>query len=147
MDKQSGFTLIELMIVIAILGILLAIAIPAYQDYTIRARVSEGLHLAAVAKLAVTETRISEQRWPNSNASAGTYRTGHSTYVDSVEVGNAGVITVTYRDNPKLGEASNRTLTLTPSFVGSTVQWDCNGHIGFGATGDIPSQYVPASCR
>ena len=68
MRKQSGFTLIELMIVIAIPGILMAIAIPAYNDYTIRAKVSEGINMAAGAKLAVSEYRLSEGTWPANNA-------------------------------------------------------------------------------
>ena len=71
MKKMQGFTLIELMIVIAILGILLAIAIPAYSDYTIRAKISEGINLAAAAKMAVAETRQSSSDWPTDNATAG----------------------------------------------------------------------------
>ena len=146
MKKMQGFTLIELMIVIAILGILIAIALPAYQDYTVRARVSEGINLAAPAKLAVSESRISEGEFPGGNAAAG-YETATSTYVTSVAVGGAGVITVTYSANNALDDAANSTLTMTPTFNGTAVAWSCNGNAGFGTAGSIPTKFVPASCR
>lgn len=147
MDRQTGFTLIELMIVIAILGILLAIAIPAYQDYTIRSRVAEGIHLATVAKLAVSETRLTAADWPNNNQQAGSYYTVTSTYVQSIGVGTNGVITITYTNNTALQGASDTTMLLTPSYTGTAVQWDCNGNRSFGIAGTIPSKYAPASCR
>ena len=87
MAKAAGFTLIELMIVIAILGILLAIAIPAYSDFSIRARVSEGINLASAAKAAVSEYRSAEERFPVSNAECSLSSTITSTYVSSVTVG------------------------------------------------------------
>src|SRR5690606_37032267 len=102
MDKQRGFTLIELMIVIAILGILMAIAIPAYQDYTVRARISEGLSLAAAAKMAVAETRSSSGEWPDNNTEAGSFKTIDSTYVTAVAIGSGGQITVEFAANPAL---------------------------------------------
>lgn len=139
--KQSGFTLIELMIVIAILAILLAIAIPAYQDYSIRARVSEGVNMAASPKLAVTEHRLSEGTFPATNAAAG-YQTGVSSLVASIVIGANGVLTVTYQNNPLLGDAAGTNLTMTPTVGagGSSVQWDCQA-------GTIPVKFVPAECR
>ncbi len=97
MKKQQGFTLIELMIVVAIIGILAAIAIPAYQDYTIRAQVSEGLQLSGGAKVAVTEYYQDRGTMPSVNAQAGIADAGdiEGNYVSQVGVAN-GVITVTY---------------------------------------------------
>src|SRR5688572_33062243 len=95
---QQGFTLIELMIVVAIIGILAAIAIPAYQDYTIRAQVSEGMNLAAAAKAAVAETYLNRGTAPATRVAAGMSATATDTngkYVESVEVEN-GVITIQY---------------------------------------------------
>jgi type IV pilus assembly protein PilA len=145
--KQAGFTLIELMIVIAIIGILAAIAIPAYQDYTIRTKVSESLSLAAAAKAAVTETNASTGALPGSNAAAGLPAANQITgnYVASVEVGGSGVITITLAaagigGNPTM---DGQTLTLTPSVAQEgSVTWTCA--IGADTT---RYKYVPAQCR
>jgi len=134
---QGGFTLIELMIVVAIIGILAAIAIPQYQDYTVRARVSEGVNLASAAKTAVAEFRNSNNDWPTSNASAGIADTISSTYVESVLIGANGVITVTYRS---LGATdATGTITLTPSAGAGSVTWACSG--------TLPPKYRPSNCR
>lgn len=146
MKKQSGFTLIELMIVIAILGILLAIAIPAYQDYTVRSRVSEGLALAATAKLAVSESRLTSAAWPDNNEEAGAYLTTRSTYVASIGVQNGGVVVITYTGNEALGDAANGTVVLTPTYTAS-VEWSCNGNKGYGDSGTMLGKFLPASCR
>jgi len=139
---QQGFTLIELMIVIAIIGILAAVAIPAYQDYVIRSQVSEGLSLAAGAKTAVSEYRMTTGAFPGSNSSAGiaspTSISGNN--VKQVSVGSSGAITITY--SSASGELNTKTLELKPSFNGGGVSWEC----GSGG-GDLASQYRPSSCR
>ena len=140
--KQSGFTLIELMIVVAIIGILAAIALPAYQDYTKRSHVSEGLSLAGAAKTAVAEYYSSLGAYPTNNSVGGladsTAITGNA--VDSVEV-NAGLITVTY--NAKV-EASS-TLAISPTTSAGGIKWRCKGDSN--VTNGVLNKYLPASCR
>jgi type IV pilus assembly protein PilA len=142
---QKGFTLIELMIVVAIIAILAAIAIPQYQDYTKRTKVSEGLVLADAAKLAVSETYQSKGKWPTDGPTAG-YQTAITTYVSKLEVGAKGVITITYKN---IGtNIDNQTIILTPTASQGAIQWDCNGAAGLGgATGTVSGKYVPANCR
>lgn len=142
MKQQKGFTLIELMIVVAIIGILAAIAIPAYQDYTIRSKVSEGLNLSASAKLAVSETYDSEGDFLTAaNASYGLPTAASITgdHVASVTVGASGVVTVAYND---LGgdTAANQTIIMTPTDEGGSLSWVCTG-------GTIADKYRPSNCR
>jgi type IV pilus assembly protein PilA len=136
-----GFTLIELMIVIAILGILLAIAIPAYSDYTVRTKISEGLNLVTSAKTQVSETRLSTGTFPADNDAAGMAAGGiSSTYVADIQVTPNGVITVTY-DAANLPDVTGAdTIVLNGTFQTGTVQWACNG-------GTVVARFRPARCR
>ena len=143
MKKQQGFTLIELMIVVAIIGILAAIAIPAYQDYTIRAQVSEGLNLAGGAKAAVSEFRMDRGAWPADNTEAGIATTPtdiNGNYVTSVTV-TAGTIEVEFGGSaPAHATLSGNSITLTPTDAGGSVTWDCAG-VG------VAARHLPAACR
>lgn len=145
MNNQQGFTLIELMIVIAILAILMAIAIPAYQDYTVRTRVSECVYAAAPAKLGVSEYRLtnSANAFPSTSGEAG-YTQFSSSFCTSVSVGGSGIITIDV-DEGGVGIGSGTLeITLTPSTLTTSgqitaVDWDCS------ATG--ATQYAPSDCR
>ena len=137
MNAQKGFTLIELMIVVAIIGILAAIAIPAYQDYTKRTHVSEGLNLASGAKTAVTEYYSTKGTWPTSNASAGISPAAsiQGNAVNSVTVGNSGIITVAMNAT----KVASGNVVLTPTNATGSVTWAC--------TGTIPAKFLPSNCR
>lgn len=165
MKKQQGFTLIELMIVVAIIGILAAVALPAYQDYTIRAKVTEGLTLASSAKLAVAENAANGVTY-----SRGWTQPSATDNVSSVTISDAtGAITVTYT-----AAAGNGTLILAPFFnpggaggadtalsdstsgtvapPGGNLEWDClaagaTPSVAGTAVGTLQAKYAPSSCR
>ena len=139
-DNLQGFTLIELMIVVAIIGILASIAIPAYQDYTIRAQVSEGLSLSNAAKASISEYYVNHGAWPADNAAAGLEAPANilGKYVVSVDVTGA-VVTVTFgNDAHAVIDTQAITLTVADNF-GSLV-WDCAG-------AGIADKHLPAACR
>ena len=142
---QKGFTLIELMIVIAIIGILAAIALPAYQDYTARAQVSEALTLAEGQKSAVTEFRADKGAWPTTNAEAGiaAASTISGNYVASVTVGADGVITAKMKATGVNDGIKGKALQLTPTDNAGSFTWKC----ATATTDGIDAKYLPSTCR
>ena len=134
---QQGFTLIELMIVIAILGILIAIALPAYQDYTVRAKFSECVNGLAAMKTGVSEYEASNGRFPQTLASIGS--AFDSKYCNAASLGANGVLTIANSASAGVA-ASTVTVTLTPDTNGNgDINWACT------ATGLV--KYAPSSCR
>jgi len=133
---QKGFTLIELMIVVAIIGILAAIALPAYQDYTIRSKVSELILAASAARTAITEKFQSDQ--DSANMGSGTSITAFGKILGAT-VANNGVVTITGSSVPtSVGTAVTVVLTPTVNTAAGTLTWSCTG---------TPSRYMPGSCR
>lgn len=166
---QKGFTLIELMIVVAIIGILAAIALPAYQDYTVRAKVSEAILAASSCRTSITETVQSTNattlpaanKWgceqgtaASSGPSGATAAVNASKYVATITTSNAGVIQVKLSSAPDLKDAKEKTFIMTPykndgtaldnDDVNSAIyEWRC----GPGGTSSIDAKYLPGSCR
>lgn len=154
---QKGFTLIELMIVIAIIGILAVIALPAYQDYTARAQVSEAISLMEGQKSAVVEYYADKGAWPTSNTQAGIADKGSikGKYVDEVEIEANGVITAKMKAADVNNEIKEKTVSLTPhaTTAGATpgaaatangsFTWTCAP----GTTNGVDPKFLPSSCR
>ncbi|UXI67696.1 pilin [Tahibacter amnicola] len=145
--SNEGFTLIELMIVVAIIAILAAIAIPAYTDYTIRAQISDGISLSTGAKAAVWDYMSNRGTLPPDNPAAGLPAAADikSKYVSSVEVSN-GTIEVTFSATGgfKANAAIDaEVLALSPVTAPGSISWSCDAAAGT----TIPARYLPAGCR
>lgn len=147
-SRLQGFTLIELMIVVAIIGILSAVALPAYQDYTQRARVSEIILSAAVCRSAITEYFQNEQALPNAGEANCDIASGSGTkYVDTVVQGDAGLVTITATSSPDLDTTiQGGTIELTPTVNTANTNisgWTCTA----GTSSPIPDRYLPGTCE
>ncbi|WP_461241785.1 pilin [Neisseria gonorrhoeae] len=154
---QKGFTLIELMIVIAIVGILAAVALPAYQDYTARAQVSEAILLAEGQKSAVTEYYLNHGKWPENNDSAGVASASKiiGKYVKSVTVTN-GVVTAQMKPSGVNNEIKDKRLSLWAKREDGSVKWFCGQPVKRDAGADdvkadgtdkIDTKHLPSTCR
>jgi prepilin-type N-terminal cleavage/methylation domain len=139
--RSNGFTLIELMIVVAIIAVLAAIAVPAYRDYVVRTQASEGLVIATGAKAAIWEYLTNKGEFPSSNKSAGLPPAVSlaGKYVSSVEVISGGVVQVAFDKDDTNDSLRNKNLLLSPINTGGAVAWSCNG--------SIEPRFLPSTCR
>ena len=153
-QMQKGFTLIELMIVVAIIGILAAVAIPAYQDYTIRAQAGEGPTLSSGLKTTIAEFYADRGAWPANNAALGISDTIEGSYVSGI-TSAGGVITVTYGNKANAANLAGQVLTIGPATsAAGDVAWVCGYSAApgnttvVGADGtNVAAKYLPSACR
>lgn len=150
--KQSGFTLIELMIVVAIIGILAAIAIPRYQDYTVRAKMSEVINMMTPAKASISESYISNGAFPTDATAAGVEVGAQGNYIASAAYATAGtgdtatatiIYTLDSAANGVPTEVAGAQVGMKASIKNGAVDWSC----GIPTTGNVDEKYLPGSCR